>query len=74
MDSRAARAEQRRRTAVLRKSRLARTEHDMDPIRGERAVALVEQLTRESWAESGRPLPSYTRDTIPIRFVPGRPT
>lgn len=32
-------------------------------------VALVEELTREAWALARRPLPTYTRSTMPIRVV-----
>jgi hypothetical protein len=69
---RARRAEARRKSASLHRTRLQRTEVDLDPVSGAAAVALVAQLTRESWSESGLPLPTYTRADIPIRFVPGR--
>jgi hypothetical protein len=68
------RAEARRTRTILRKATLQRREHDPTPLWGPEAVALVAQLTAESWSLSGRELPSYTRDTIPIRFVPGRLT
>jgi hypothetical protein len=29
-------------------------------------VAAVDVLTREAWALSGRPFPSYTRSTMPV--------
>lgn len=29
-------------------------------------IALVTRLSREMWALSGRPFPSYTRETMPI--------
>jgi len=57
---------------VLRKSRLQRSEADLTPISGEEAVALVRQLTAESWSLAGLETPNYTRDRIPWRFVPGR--
>lgn len=69
---RARRAEARRGSATLNRTTLQRTEIDLDPLSGAAAVALVAQLTRESWSESGLPLPTYTRADIPIRFVPGR--
>jgi hypothetical protein len=68
------RAEARRGRTILRKTRLLRREHDLNSLRGPEAVALVARLTAESWSLSGRELPSYTRDTIPVRFVPGRLT
>jgi hypothetical protein len=66
------RAEARRTRTILKKGVLERWEHDLTPLRGPEAVALVARLTAESWSLSGQELPSYTRDTIPIRFVPGR--
>jgi hypothetical protein len=71
---RRARAEARKRTATLRRTHLSATEPDLDPVFGEAAISLVDRLTRESWAESGRPLPGYSRREIPVRFVPGRLT
>ena len=32
-------------------------------------IALVAKLSREAWALTGRPLPSYTRATMPVRFI-----
>jgi hypothetical protein len=29
-------------------------------------IALVTRLSREMWALTGRPLPSYSRDTMPV--------
>jgi hypothetical protein len=69
---RARRAEARRKSAVLHRTRLRRRELELDPVAGAAAVALVAQLTRESWAEAGLPLPTYTRAEVPIRFVPRR--
>jgi hypothetical protein len=68
---RRARAEARRERATLRKTSL-RAADDPCPLRGEEAVSLVAQLTRESWAASGRPMPTYARGESPVRFVPGR--
>jgi hypothetical protein len=67
------RAEERRR-AVMRFVPLEEVEPDLDPIRGEQAISLVTQLTRESWSLSGRPVPTYTRSETPYRFVPGPPS
>lgn len=72
--SRQARAELRRRTAVLNRTRLTRTEPDPSPLNGPDALSLVARLTRESWTLSGRDFPRYSREHIPVRFVPGRPT
>ena len=68
------RAFARRSRAVLHKTRLSAVEHDLSPICGPEAVSLVQQLTDESWALAGRLQPSYTRENIPYRFVPGRLT
>ncbi len=32
-------------------------------------VALVAELSGQAWALTGRPLPSYTRATMPVRVV-----
>ena len=32
-------------------------------------LALVTELSRHAWELSGRPFPSYTRSTIPIRVT-----
>lgn len=32
-------------------------------------IALVARLSSEAWALTGRPLPSYTRATIPVRIL-----
>lgn len=44
------------------------------PKRGEGRIVLrrtlVQELTRESWALSGAPEPTYTRHETPDRFVP----
>ncbi|MFO7564352.1 MAG: hypothetical protein R6X02_17020 [Enhygromyxa sp.] len=37
---------------------------------GER-VAMVWQVTLDAWASSGRPLPEYTRATMPGRIIRG---
>jgi hypothetical protein len=57
---------------ILRKARLQRVEADLSPVRGADAVSLVHRLTMESWSLSGRSLPTYRREEIPVRFVPGR--
>jgi len=51
---------------------LQRAEADLTPMSGPDAVSLVRQLTAESWSLAGLELPTYTRDRIPWRFVPGR--
>jgi hypothetical protein len=69
---RSARARTRQGRALLRKTRLQSSEADLTPINGADAVALVRQLTAESWSLAGLETLSYTRDRIPWRFVPGR--
>lgn len=71
-NARRARAEARRRTATLRRGTLRAQEPDLSPVSGPMALTLVTRLTLESWALSGLPLPTYTRDATPYRFVPGR--
>jgi hypothetical protein len=68
------RAQARYSRAILRKGRLQGREDDLSPLSGPDAVALVQQLTAESWSLAGLPVPTYTRDRIPWRFVPGRRT
>ena len=70
---RSSRARARQGRAILQKTRLQRSEADITPISGPDAVALVRQLTAESWSLAGLEAPNYTRDRIPWRFVPGRP-
>jgi len=64
------RAEDRRRIAVLHKTRLHAVEKDLSPITGAAAVSLVAVLTRESWTATGRQMPEYSRSQVPIRFAP----
>jgi hypothetical protein len=68
------RAAQRRATAILHRARLKPSEADVHPIAGAEAISLVWTLTRTSWSLSGAPMPAYSRETIPVRFVPGRLT
>lgn len=67
---RSSRARARQGRAILQKTRLHRSEADITPISGPEAVALVRQLTAESWSLAGLETPNYTRDRIPWRFVP----
>lgn len=64
------RAENRRQTAILSRATLGGIEPDPVPISGAEAVSLVERLTRESWTVAGRSLPTYSREQIPVSFVP----
>lgn len=73
-EARKQRADERRRRAVLIRTRLGAPEVDADPIDGPEAISLVTQLTRQSWTLSGQPWPTYRRAEIPCRFVPWPPT
>lgn len=55
---------------VLHRATLERHELDLQPVRGEEAISLVTVLTRESWSAAGLPVPDYSRESIPVRFVP----
>jgi hypothetical protein len=66
------RAEYRRRTAILGRARVGGIEPDPLPISGADALSLVERLTRESWMAAGGSFPEYSRDQIPVAFVPRR--
>ncbi len=68
------RAKARRATAILRRGTLQAEEPDGSPVYGDEALTLVARLTRESWSLSGHPIPTYSRRSIPCRFVPGRLT
>jgi hypothetical protein len=65
-----ARAKARSERITLRKARLGEPESDLDSISGTDAIALVSQLTRSSYSLAGLTTPTYTRATIPFRFVP----
>lgn len=65
-----ARAKARAERMTLRKGRLGEPEADLDPVFGADAISLVSRLTRSSYSLAGRPKPTYTRATIPCRFVP----
>ena len=66
-----ARAKARSERMTLRKARLGEPEADLDPVFGAEAISLVSRLTRSSYSLAGRPTPpSYSRATIPCRFVP----
>jgi hypothetical protein len=71
---RKARAARRRQSTVLHRTSLKRVESDLTPLSGLAAIALVERLTLESWAAARKPTPTYSREEIPVRFVPGRRT
>jgi hypothetical protein len=68
------RAHRRREQMILRKARLGDPEVDPAPVFGADAVSLVYRLTRTSYSLAGHALPRYTRDRMPCKFVPGRPT
>ena len=68
------RAEKRRRSATLLRTRLDADNPDMNPIRGEEALSLVWSLTRTSWSLAQREIPQYSRTETPYRFVRGRLT
>jgi hypothetical protein len=72
--NRKARAERRRQSAVLVRSKLQVFEDDLTPIRGVDAISLVWPLTLESWSLARLDNPSYERATTPYRFMPGRLT
>lgn len=71
---RKARAALRRQTTLLHRTTLKRAESDLTPLSGLAAIALVERLTRESWTTARKQNPTYRREEIPVRFVPGRLT
>lgn len=69
-EARLKRAQARRERATLHKSSLAPVELDLDVLGAEDALSLVTKLTAECWSIGGLPLPAYTREETPYRFVP----
>ena len=66
------RADARRITASLYRGRLQKEERDLSPLCGPEALTLVTRLTREGWSLSGRSVATYSRDSLPYRFVPAK--
>jgi hypothetical protein len=64
------RAVERRKRAWIRTTTLQAP--DPSDVRGAAAVSLVWTLTREGWALSGKPMPSYRRDETQYRFLARR--
>ena len=60
----------RKARATLRRTSLHAPDDGSDAVRGEEALSLVTQLTREGWSLAGLPFPDYDRSSIPVRFVP----
>ncbi len=69
-EARERRARERRASLTLKKTTLEEAHRPLHLLRGAAAVSLVKTLTDEAWMLSGRPLPDYPRDRVPIRFVP----
>jgi DMSO/TMAO reductase YedYZ molybdopterin-dependent catalytic subunit len=68
-------AERRKRAAAraarmtLHKGEASSPGSNPAPLTPEQAVSLVHELTLAAWSLAGRPLPRYTRETIPLRIV-----
>jgi hypothetical protein len=43
---------------------------DLSSTTAEERIAMVAELSARMWELTGRPLPSYTRATMPVRIVP----
>lgn len=67
------RAERRRQTVILNRTKLGGIEADPVPVSGADAVSLVDRLTRESWTAAGLGFPQYSREQTPVSFSPRRP-
>ena len=65
-----ARAEARRQTATIVRTRLGDEATADNSACGAAAISLVTRLTLSAWALSGRELPRYSRGETPFRFVP----
>ena len=59
---------------TLRKAHVGEPDVDLSPVFGAEALSLVYRLTRTSYSLAGHPQPTYTRATMPCRFVPRRAT
>jgi hypothetical protein len=68
------RALARRDRITLRKTRLGEEEVDFSPTFGAEAISLVQRLTLASYGLARLPRPTYTRATMPCKFVPRRAT
>ena len=40
-------------------------------LRGVEAIAELTRLSEEAWRLSGRPMPTYSREEMPVRWIPG---
>lgn len=69
-DDEAAAASRRRERAKWRVRIVSLADDDAEPMEGtvEERLRATEELTRQAWALSGRPMPSYTRATMPCRI------
>jgi len=63
------RAELRRQQMTITHCRLEDSDIDPQPIFGAEAISLAAVISRQAWAFSGRPFPSYKRSEIPVRFI-----
>ncbi|HMT06433.1 MAG TPA: hypothetical protein PKA82_00410 [Pyrinomonadaceae bacterium] len=63
------RAKQRSRQMVITRCSLEDSDIDPSPTFGAEAVSLAAVLSRQAWAISGLPFPTYQRRNIPVRFV-----
>jgi hypothetical protein len=64
-----ARAKARGDRMWLHKAHLGEQQADPEPVFGAEAISLVTRLTRSSYSLAGSPTPTYTRATIPCKFV-----
>jgi len=63
------RAEERRLRMVITRCKLEDSDIDPNPTFGAEAISLAAMLSRQAWAFSRRPFPTYARDNIPVRFT-----
>jgi hypothetical protein len=64
------RAAKRAKLMVLHKTQLGQREVDFTPVKGAAAISLATRLTVESFSLARVEPAGYSRQSVPVRFVP----
>lgn len=64
------RAAKRVEVMVIRKGALGQPEVDLSPTRGVEAISLATRLSAQCFSLAGLAVASYSRTSLPVRFVP----
>ncbi len=70
--ARKARADPRRDEISAKKTHLGAPDEPPPSPTGDEGISLAWRLSLASWVLSGRELPTYARETMPIRYLPNR--